>query len=105
MPALRQTSTFIEQRGAAKKGRSFAGAIFVVLLTTCTGAPLRAEPTLPHLFSDHMVFERDVEIPVWGSAVPGEPLRVSLAGNMRETVTDSQGRWRVTLPAEHAGGP
>jgi|HubBroStandDraft_4_1064222.scaffolds.fasta_scaffold00546_9 sialate O-acetylesterase len=105
MPALRQTSTFIEQRGAAKKGRSFAGAIFVVLLTTCTGAPLRAEPTLPHLFSDHMVFERDVEIPVWGWAVPGEPIRVSLAGNMRETVTDSQGRWRVILPAEQAGGP
>jgi hypothetical protein len=34
--------------------------------------PLRAEPVLPHLFSDHMVLPRETEIRVWGWADPGE---------------------------------
>jgi hypothetical protein len=105
MQTLSQPSTFPEQTRPPKKGLTFVGAIFVFLLTTCTGGALRAEPILHHLFSDHMVLQRDEEIPVWGWAVPGEPISVSLAGNMRETVADPQGRWRVTLPAEQAGGP
>jgi len=48
---------------------------------------------------------RDVEIPVWGWADPGEPVSVRLAGNVRETVTGPEGQWHVTLPAEPAGGP
>jgi sialate O-acetylesterase len=52
-----------------------------------------------------MVLQRDVEILVWGWADPREPISVSLAGNVRETVTGPDGKWRVTLPAVQAGGP
>jgi sialate O-acetylesterase len=52
-----------------------------------------------------MVLQRDVGIPVWGWADPGEPVSVRLAGNVRETVTGPEGNWHVTLPAEPAGGP
>jgi sialate O-acetylesterase len=71
----------------------------------CTGSPLSAQPILPHLFSDHMVLQRDMEIPVWGWADPSEPISVSFAGHVRETVAGPEGRWHVTLPAEPAGGP
>jgi len=41
-------------------------------------SPLRAEPVLPHLFSDHMVIQRETEIRIWGWADAGEKISVSL---------------------------
>lgn len=60
-----QACTFSEQKGPGVKRFEFAGAALVVLFITCTCSPLWAHPILPHLFSDHMVLQRDVEIPVW----------------------------------------
>jgi sialate O-acetylesterase len=68
-------------------------------------SPLRAEPVLPHLFSDHMVMQREAEIRVWGWADPGEIISVSLGTSTGQATTDADGRWRVTLPAMRAGGP
>src|SRR5580704_6834286 len=68
-------------------------------------SPLRADPGLPHLFSDHMVLQREAEIRVWGWADPGESISVSLGTNTGQTSADADGRWRLTLPAMHAGGP
>jgi sialate O-acetylesterase len=66
---------------------------------------IRAEPLLPHLFSDHMVFQRDSEIRVWGWADPGEHISVSLAGNTKSAGADERGHWKIELPAMRAGGP
>lgn len=68
-------------------------------------AALRAEPTLPHLFSDHMILQRDSEVAVWGWADPGERVSVTLGPSKRETVTSAAGRWNVSLSAMPAGGP
>jgi sialate O-acetylesterase len=87
------------------KKLQFTSAVLVVLFTTCFGSPLSAQPILPHLFSDHMVLQRDIDISVWGWGDPGEKISVGIAGNVRETVTGPDGKWRVTLPAARAGGP
>jgi sialate O-acetylesterase len=83
----------------------FAAAhlLFFVLILLLPSA--YAEPTLPHLFSDHMVLQRDMDISVWGWADPGEHIAVTLGANTRETITAADGRWNVSLPAMHAGGP
>lgn len=61
---------------------------------------------LPHVFGDHMVLQRERPIPVWGWAEPGEKVAVRLAAAAPATATaDAQGRWRVDLPAQPAGGP
>lgn len=65
----------------------------------------RADPRLPHLFSDHMVLQRDMSISIWGWADPGERITVNLGTNTRESVGGSDGRWSVLLPAMSAGGP
>ena len=66
--------------------------IFLVLLN-----PLRADVSMPPIFSDHMVLQQGVTLPVWGSASPGEHVSV-LVGNLSgETVADSSGKWRITL--------
>jgi sialate O-acetylesterase len=68
-------------------------------------SPICAEPMLPHLFSDHMVFQRDSAIRVWGWADPGERISASLGANTKSVNTNSQGNWRIDLPAMGAGGP
>jgi sialate O-acetylesterase len=67
--------------------------------------PLLADPRLPHLFTSHMVLQRDKQIAVWGWADPSERISVSLGSNVRETTAGTDGRWNVALPAMLAGGP
>jgi sialate O-acetylesterase len=52
-----------------------------------------------------MVLQRDKPIEVWGWADPGERISVELAGIAGFAVAADDGRWRVVLPALHAGGP
>lgn len=68
------------------------------LLAVCL-APLRAEVTMPAIFSDHMVLQRDRPIAVWGNAAPGETVRVQFAGHAAEATASADGTWRVSLPA------
>ncbi|MBI5766255.1 MAG: sialate O-acetylesterase [Verrucomicrobia bacterium] len=65
----------------------------------------RAEISLPAIFSDHMVLQRDKRIPVWGRAAPGEHVAVTVAGQTQSTIAGADGRWRVTLAALAAGTP
>src|ERR1700740_300799 len=81
------------------------GRSFVLLVAAVLAPALRAEPRLPHLFSDHMVLQRDMELRIWGWADPSEPIEVSLAGVSRQTAATADGRWSVALPAFPAGGP
>lgn len=66
----------------------------------------QAEVRLPGFFGDHMVFQRDIPIPVWGWADPGEKVTVLLGdGGAVEATADALGRWSAKLPVMKAGGP
>ena len=80
-------------------------AILFLLVAAVLAPGLRAEPRLPHLFSDHMVLQRDIELRIWGWADPGEPVDVNLAGVSQHTIAAGDGQWSVSLPALPAGGP
>jgi sialate O-acetylesterase len=75
------------------------------LLLAVLVPPLLADPRLPHLFSNHMVLQRDKEIAVWGWADPGEKISVSLASQARTTTAASDGRWKIAVSPMPAGGP
>lgn len=60
---------------------------------------------LPRFFSDGMVLQRDVRIPVWGWAAPGSTFQVELNGFQATATTGQDGRWEVSLPKMKAGGP
>jgi len=64
-----------------------------------------ADVTLPRLFGDHLVLQRDTPLPVWGWAEPGERVTVSLAGAEASVIAREDSRWSVELPAMEAGGP
>ena len=49
-------------------------------------------------FTDGMVLQRGVAVPVWGSAKSGAEVCVSFAGNEVRTTADAEGRWSLDLP-------
>lgn len=69
----------------------------LALAAACLLAPVRAEVFLGTPFVDHAVLQRDLPVPIWGRARPGERVEVSFASQRVSTTADSQGRWRVTL--------
>lgn len=76
--------------------------IIITLLTLLLTAPAAlAEVTLPAVFGDHMVLQRDKEVRIWGKAKPGEQVVVSFAGGQKKVKADGQGNWAVKL-AKHA---
>ncbi|MBK1879737.1 sialate O-acetylesterase [Pelagicoccus mobilis] len=68
-------------------------------------AQLSAEVKLPSVFTDHMVLQRNVELPIWGSADPGEKVRVKFNGQSLRVKADENGKWQVELQPMEAGGP
>jgi len=57
------------------------------------------------LFSDHMVLQRGMSVPVWGKADPGEAVTVTLNGQSRSTVAGQDGKWLLRLRNLKVGGP
>lgn len=66
-------------------------------MLACLAAPLAADVTLPSIFSDNAVLQRDQPLPVWGKASPGERIEVSLGKSRGSTKAGSDGRWQVVL--------
>lgn len=75
-----------------------------LLLMGSTGVA-QADVKLPKVFASHMVLQRDMSLPVWGWAAPNESVTVKLASAQANTKANASGEWKVTLPAQKAGGP
>ena len=75
-------------------------ASFAILATA------RADVTLGPLFRDHAVLQKSARTPIFGTAEPGERVKVALASVQGETNADAQGAWRVDLDLNQTGpGP
>ncbi|WP_299669105.1 sialate O-acetylesterase [uncultured Polaribacter sp.] len=84
-----------------KIGYKLASILFIALPQF-----LMANVTLHALFSDHMVIQRETEIPVWGWADPFEKVEVLGSwGKKASTATKADGSWMVNLKTPKAGGP
>ncbi len=79
--------------------RSMASCLFV-LFAYCATASVKPNS----LFTDHMVLQRGVSVPVWGTAAEGEEVTVQLEGQ-KLTAKATGGKWMVKLSPLKAGGP
>lgn len=52
---------------------------------------------LPAVYSDQMVLQRDQPLPISGIANQGEKVTVTIGGQKKETVAETDGKWTVTL--------
>jgi sialate O-acetylesterase len=58
---------------------------------------LHAEVKLSKVFTPHMVLQRGMAVPVWGTAAPGEKVTVAFAGQSKTATADDKGAWSVKL--------
>ena len=66
-----------------------------VLALAAGGA--QAEVRLPNIITDRMVLQRDMPVPVWGWADPGERVTVTFAGQSTAATAGADGKWMVRL--------
>jgi sialate O-acetylesterase len=64
-----------------------------------------ANVSLPKIFSNNMVLQRNQPIPVWGWAAPKEKITVLLDKQSKTTLADKDGKWMLKLDQEKEGGP
>lgn len=60
---------------------------------------------MPVTYSDNMVLQREKPLLISGTANAGQQVTVRIAGQKKEAVTASNGKWSVTLDPLQAGGP
>ena len=73
-------------------------SIKITLTLLCaSAAALHAEVKLASPFTSHMVLQREMKVPVWGTADPGETVSVQFAGQSKIATAGADGSWRVDL--------
>lgn len=71
----------------------WSGAAAILL-----GVPaLRGAVTLNGMFSDHMILQAGMAVPIWGTADPHEKVTVKFAGQSSDAEADATGKWMVKL--------
>lgn len=66
---------------------------------------VQAKVTLPAIYSDGMVLQRNQPIHIWGQADPKEKIQILFAEQKQTVKADSKGYWEVNLKALETGGP
>jgi sialate O-acetylesterase len=75
------------------------------MLTLLLAGLLQPELELPSVFSDHMVLQRGKPVPFFGTAGPGERIRVTIGSRFVETTAKPDGSWSAQFRPLEAGGP
>ncbi|HEY4330600.1 MAG TPA: sialate O-acetylesterase [Phycisphaerae bacterium] len=79
---------------------SITSTLAALALASAVRADVKPNP----LFSDHMVLQQSMPLPVWGTADAGEQVTVTL-GTAKQTATAAaNGTWSVKLPAQKSAG-
>ncbi|MCD8366095.1 MAG: hypothetical protein LUC83_09890 [Clostridiales bacterium] len=53
--------------------------------------------SLPAIFQNNMMLQREKPVPVWGQSAPGAKITVSVQGQTACTTADADSSWKVTL--------
>jgi len=91
-----------------KKDKAMKDCKFMMVSAMCLmflQAVGHAEVKLPPVLSSHMVLQRGMKVPVWGTAAPGEKVTVKFRDQEKSTTADAQGKWKVSLDSLKEGGP
>ena len=71
--------------------------LLALMITGMLPAFDAAEIKMTKIFSDNMVLQRDMPVPVWGWSAPGESVSVKFMEQEKSAVADVNGKWMVRL--------
>ena len=77
---------------------------FVFILISGT---MMANVSLPNIFGDNMVLQRNSEVKIWGWANPKEEIKLVSSWNNQEykVTANNQAQWELKIKTPEAGGP
>ncbi len=78
-----------------------------LLLSILVGLVADAKVTLPKMFADGMVLQRESHANIWGEARKDATLKITTSWDRHtyKIKTDGEGRWHGTIDTPQAGGP
>ena len=79
--------------------------VALIFLVLSSFGQCRADISLPNIFSDNMVLQRETKTKIYGSAKPKQKLTIHFGDVVLKTTTSAEGHWSVMLPTGKAGGP
>jgi len=79
--------------------------LIVTLIFSCLFFRGQAQLTTSKLFADHMVLQRNHEVPVWGKASQKAKVTLSFNDQKVSVKADDQGNWKILLKPMSEGGP
>jgi len=82
-----------------------AAVLVVSVVLSVPAMPVSADVRLPAVIQQRMVLQRDMPVPIWGWADPGEDVTVAIGERRATTKADDNGRWMVKLDPMSSGGP
>jgi len=90
----------------ANPGRWHARAAFLIASLIALQIS-HAEVKLPSVIGDHMVLQSAIRAPIWGTASPGETVRVTVSWSKKDYTAraDERGAWMVKVQTPSPGGP
>ncbi len=80
----------------------FTRFLLTAVTLAATAPAAWADVTLSAIFTENMVLQQRMPVPIFGWAAPGERVTVTFAGNSAEAVAAADGRWLVRLPEMEA---
>jgi sialate O-acetylesterase len=71
----------------------------------CQAPPVATNIELTKLFTDNMVLQQKINLPIWGTADPGGMVTVAIDDQEVNTIVNETGEWKAILNPIEAGGP
>ncbi len=78
------------------RGRNRARQLLLLALLGL-GTAAHATLTMPKIFNDNMVLQRNKSVKIWGWCAAGDTVTVTFDGQVQQAVADAAGRWDVEL--------
>ena len=75
----------------------------IVLTFLLVASNIHSQLSLAKIFSNNMVLQCDVTVPIWGKASPDEGVKVNIGKKEFLGQSDDEGKWRIEIPAHKAG--
>jgi sialate O-acetylesterase len=75
---------------------TIAGIFLSISPSVAEPAPT-LEPLMAQPFRDNGVLQHKIQLPIWGTSLPGAKVTVSFDGKAASSTADAEGRWRVLL--------
>ena len=81
--------------------------IFKFVFFLMISGTMMANVTLPNIFGDNMVLQRNAEVKIWGWANPKEEIKLVASWNNQEykVTANNQAQWELHIKTPEAGGP